>query len=101
MVTLASAHPDHRTVSVGDRLRFSKMTYRALQVYVRTSGSEADHRAGKHTKHSRTPNEGDVVPIESNDRHAWASSKNNSGTETFYTRDFVTYQAQSYIRRVD
>ena len=70
MVTLASAHPNHRTVSVGDRRRFSKMTYRALQVYDKASGSMAEHRAGKHTKYSRTPNEGDVVPIESNDGHA-------------------------------
>jgi hypothetical protein len=38
--------------------------------------SVSEHRAGKHTKYSRTPNEGDVVPIESNDGHAWASNKN-------------------------
>jgi len=47
MVTLASAHPDHRTVSVAQRKRFSKMTYKALQVYDKASGSVAEHRAGK------------------------------------------------------
>lgn len=66
----------------------------------KASRSAAEHRAGKHTKYSRAPDEGDVVPIESNDGHAWASYKNNSGTETFYTRDFATYRGQSYIRRV-
>ena len=70
IVTLASAHPNHRTVSVVERGRFSKMTYKALQVYDKASGSMAEHRAGKHTKYSRAPNEGDVVPIESNDGHA-------------------------------
>jgi hypothetical protein len=75
MVTLASAHPDHMTVSVRERRRFSKMTYKALQVYDKASRSVAEHRAGKHTKYSRAPDEGDVVPIESNDGHAWASNK--------------------------
>lgn len=101
MVTLASAHPDHRTVSVGGRGRFSKMTYKVLQVYDKASDLVAEHRAGKHTKHSRAPDEGNVVPIESNDGHAWVPNKNNSGTETVYTGDFVTYRGQNYIRRVD
>jgi hypothetical protein len=70
MVTLASAHPDHRTVSVGERGRCTKMTYKALQVYDKASGSEAEHRSGKQMKYSRAPDEGDVVPIESNDGHA-------------------------------
>jgi hypothetical protein len=51
------------------------MTYKALQVYDKASRSVAEHRAGKHTKYSRAPDEGDVVPIESNDGHAWASNK--------------------------
>jgi len=75
MVTLASAHPDHKTVSVGARGHFSKMTYKVLQVYDKASGSVAGHRAGRHTKHSRAADEGDVVPIESNDGHAWASNQ--------------------------
>ncbi len=77
------------------------MTYKALQVYDKASGSEAEHRADKHTKYSRAPDEGDVVPIESDDGHAWASNKNNSGTEIVYTRYFAAYRGQSYIRRVD
>jgi hypothetical protein len=101
MVTLASAHPEHRIVSDGERGRFSKMTYKVLQVYDKVLGSVAEHRADKHTEYSRASNEGDVVPIECNDGHAWASNKNNSGTDAFYTRYFVTYRGQSYIRRVD
>jgi hypothetical protein len=62
-------------MSVGERGRFSKMTYKALQVYDKASGSMAEHRAGKHTEYSRAPDEGNVVPIESNDGHAWASHK--------------------------
>jgi hypothetical protein len=62
------------------------MTYKALQVYDKASGSVAEHRADKYTKHSRAPDEGDVVPIESDDGHAWASNKNNSGTEILYKR---------------
>jgi hypothetical protein len=46
------------------------MTYKALQVYDKASGSEAEHRSGKQMKYSRAPDEGDVVPIESNDGHA-------------------------------
>jgi hypothetical protein len=58
-----------------------------LQVYDKVhQGSVAEHRAGKHTKYSRAPDESDIVPIESDDGHAWASGKNNSGTETFYAR---------------
>lgn len=38
-------------------------------------GQWAEHRAGDHTNYSRASNEGDVVPIESNDGHAWASKK--------------------------
>lgn len=101
MVTLASAHPEHSTVSDRERVRFSKITYKALQVYDKVQVSVAEHRAGNHTNYSRASNEGDVVPIEGNDGHAWALNKNNSGTDTFYPRYFVTYQGQSYIRRVD
>jgi hypothetical protein len=41
----------------------------------------AEHHAGDNTKYSRAPDEGDVVPIESNDGHAWGSNKNKSVTE--------------------
>ncbi len=70
MVTLASAHPDHRTVSVGERRHFLKMTYKVLQVYDKASGSVAKHRACKYAQYSRAPDEGNIVPIESNDGHA-------------------------------
>jgi len=45
MVTLASAHPDHRTVSIGDQERLSKVTYKVLQVYDKVTGSEAESTA--------------------------------------------------------
>jgi hypothetical protein len=47
----------------------------ALQVYDKAHRSVADHRADEHTKYSRAPDVSDVVPIERDDGHAWASIK--------------------------
>jgi hypothetical protein len=33
----------------------------------------AEHRTGKHTEYSRASDVSDVVPIERDDGHAWAS----------------------------
>lgn len=70
IVTLASAHPDHETVSFGKGL-FDNITYMVLLVYdTAHQGSEAENRADKDTKHSRAPDESDVIPIEGDDGHA-------------------------------
>ena len=50
IVTLASAHPDHETVSFGKHSS-TTITYMALLVYDKThQGSESEHRADKGTR---------------------------------------------------